>query len=248
MNSASRHAVHPPKLQTTDCLFLDFDGTLLDLQDDPENIPPDERLAQLLHACAMLLGGALAIISGRPLARLDAQFVPHRFPAAGLHGLQRRDASGETFTSSAPHETLQAAAGRLAKAVADMPLTQLEDKGGSIALHWRRAPAREAALRELAMRELERAGPGFRLLEGNCVIELLPQMASKGSAVHAFMREPPFEGRRPVFVGDDITDAEGIAIARAHGGYGIAVGTRITGDYHLPGVHAVRQWLEGAHV
>lgn len=248
MSRLSRHATHPPRLQPGDCLFLDFDGTLLDLQDDPEDIPRDARLPDLLHSCAALLGGALAIVSGRPLARLDAQFAPHRFPAAGLHGLERRDASGGTFTATARHEPLQAAARHLARAVADMPLTQMENKGGSIALHWRRAPAREAALRELALRELERAGPGFRLLEGNCVIELLPQMASKGSAVHAFMREPPFHGRRPVFVGDDITDAEGIAIARAHGGYGIAVGSRIAGDYHLPGVHAVRQWLEGAHV
>jgi trehalose 6-phosphate phosphatase len=200
-----------------------------------------------LHACAARLAGALAIISGRPLARLDAQFSPHRFPAAGLHGLERRNAAGETITTAALNGPLQVAARNLAQAVAGMPLTQLENKGGSVALHWRRAPAREAALRELAMRELERAGPGFRLLEGNCVIELLPEVASKGSAVHAFMREAPFRGRRPVFVGDDITDAEGIAIARAHGGYGIAVGTRIAGDYHLSGVRAVRQWLEGAH-
>lgn len=124
-------------------------------------------------------------------------------------------------------------------------MTLLEDKGGSLALHWRTAPAFEPDLRAAAQRALEQLGPQFRLLEGNCVIEILPRLASKGEAVRAFMRETPFHGRRPIFIGDDITDLAGFAVARQMGGFGIAVGERITGDYRLADVRAVHAWLDG---
>ena len=123
-------------------------------------------------------------------------------------------------------------------------MTQLEDKGASLALHWRRAPQHAAALRQLAQEALAQLGPGFRLLEGNCVIELLPQgMANKGDAVRAFLQRGAVPGppagvrrRRP-------HRPAGLCAARAAGGYGIAVGDRVAADYHFSDVEAVRDWL-----
>jgi trehalose 6-phosphate phosphatase len=238
--------VPPPR--AGDALFLDFDGTLLHLQDDPAAVRADPALLALLRECADRLGGALAIISGRSLATLDARLAPARFPAAGLHGLERRDFCGIRRSEAAAVTQLQLrrVAAWLATAMEGMPMTQLEDKGASLALHWRRAPVHEAALRSLAGRALRDLGPQYRLLEGDCVAELVPTAAGKGRAVRAFMQEAPFSGRRPVFVGDDITDLDGFAAVRAAGGIAIAVGTRVDGDYRLANADAVRAWLAGA--
>jgi trehalose 6-phosphate phosphatase len=237
----------PSLLATDDCLFLDLDGTLLHLRDDPATIPADAALLRLLEHCAARLGGALAIISGRPIADLDACFEPLRFAVAGIHGAERRRADGTTITALAAHAAaLRSAAQQLANAMAHMPQTLLEDKGSSIALHWRRAPRFEAPLRELAQSVLEQLGPDYRLLEGNCVVELLPRTTNKGEAVRAFLDESPFRGRKPVYVGDDVTDLPGFAAARAAGGYGIAVGDRVASDYHFDDVNAVREWLGDA--
>jgi len=234
-----------PPLASDNCLFLDLDGTLLALRDDPAAVPADPALVLLLEDCSARLDGALAIISGRPIADLDASFGPRRFAAAGIHGLERRGVDGVT-TSVVPSAALRAAARQLAMEMEDMPMSQLEDKGASVALHWRRAPQQAPALRQLADEALARLGPEFRLLEGNCVIEVLPRSANKGEAVRGFLAVPPFLGRRPVYVGDDLTDLPGFAAARAAGGYGIAVGSRVDADYRLADVAAVRGWLGGS--
>lgn len=234
-----------PPLHPGDCLFVDFDGTLLELRDNPDSVHVDAALRGLLRCCSGFVGGALALVSGRPLAMLDACLAPERFPTAGLHGLERRDFSGRTISVPIDRAPLRDAARHLSRTLEGMPMTLLEDKGGSLALHWRTAPAFEPDLRAAAQRALEQLGPQFRLLEGNCVIEILPRLASKGEAVRAFMRETPFHGRRPIFIGDDITDLAGFAVARQMGGFGIAVGERITGDYRLADVRAVHAWLDG---
>jgi trehalose 6-phosphate phosphatase len=232
-----------PMLTAENCLFLDLDGTLLDLRDDPASIRADAPLLTLLADCAERLGGALAIISGRPIADLDLCFAPLRLAAAGIHGVERRGADGVTTTLGADTERLHQAARRLAADMEGMPMAKLEDKGASLALHWRRAPQNAPALRRLATDALQELGPAYRLLEGNCVIELLPRVANKGEAIQAFLQEPPFAQRRPVFVGDDLTDLPGFAAARAAGGYGIAVGDRVSAEYRFADVDAVRNWL-----
>lgn len=232
-----------PPLAAGDCVFLDLDGTLLHLRDDPAPIRADAALLDLLASCAAYLGGALAVVSGRTIADLDTSFAPLHLPAAGIHGLQHRGADGVTTTLPVDTAPLHAAARRLATALEELPMTQLEDKGASLALHWRRAPQSGNTLRQLAARTLQDLGPGYRLLEGDCVVELVPRVADKGDAVRAFLREAPFHGRRPCFIGDDITDLPGFAAARAAGGHGIAVGTRVSADYHLANVEAVRAWL-----
>lgn len=237
-----------PPLTNDCCLFLDLDGTLLHLRDDPATIRADAALLALLENCAARLGGALAIISGRPIADLDACFEPLRFAAAGIHGVERRGADGTTTTLRVTQsDKLRNAATQLRKDMEDMPMSVLEDKGASLALHWRRAPQDAPALRQLATATLQQLGPAFRLQEGNCVTELLPRAVNKGEAVHAFLREAPFLGRKPVFVGDDLTDLPGFAAVRAAGGHGIAVGERVSADYRLVDVDAVRAWLGGRH-
>jgi trehalose 6-phosphate phosphatase len=232
-----------PSLAADNCLFLDLDGTLLDLRDDPATIRADAALLALLTDCAARVEGALAIISGRPIADLDACFEPTRFAAAGIHGLEWRGADGVVHSMPSDPAPLRAAARRLAAVMEDIPMSVLEDKGASLALHWRRTPQAAPQLRALAEDTLQRLGSGFRLLEGNCVVELVPRTANKGEAVRAFLREAPFRDRRPVFVGDDLTDLPGFAAARAAGGHGIAVGKRVEADYCLPDVDAVRAWL-----
>ncbi len=209
-----------PPLHQDNCLFLDLDGTLLALRDDPAVIRADAALLELLAQCAARLHGALAIISGRPIADIDASFHPLRFAAAGIHGLERRDANGNTTTPQPDTARLRDTALQLRRELEEMPMSQLEDKGASLALHWRRAPQDAPALRILATHALQKLGPAYRLLEGNCVVELLPSTANKGAAVRAFLDEQPFRGRKPVFVGDDLTDVPGFTAAREAGGHG----------------------------
>jgi trehalose 6-phosphate phosphatase len=232
-----------PPLAADNCVFLDLDGTLLALRDDPVIHRADAALQLLLASCSLYLQGALAIISGRPIADLDACFEPVRFAAAGVHGMEHRSADGVTKSLPSESARLRSTARELATAMEAIPMSYLEDKGTSLALHWRRAPAWEGVLRGLAERSLDELGPTFRLLEGNCVVELLPNAASKGDAVRTFMREAPFSGRRPVYIGDDVTDLPAFAAAREAGGHGIAVGDRVQADFHLPDVDAVRAWL-----
>jgi trehalose 6-phosphate phosphatase len=232
-----------PTLANDSCLFLDLDGTLLHLRDDPASIRADPELLALLEACARRLDGALAIISGRPIADLDACFDPLRFAAAGIHGVERRRADGGTSALPVNTAKLREAAAQLRMEMKDMPMSLLEDKGASLALHWRRAPQDAPALRQLAAHALQELGPAFRLLEGSCVVELLPRPANKGDAVRAFLQEAPFRGRTPVYVGDDLTDTPAFAAAREAGGHGIAVGHRVSAAYRFDGVDDVRAWL-----
>ncbi len=232
----------PPPLDRACALFLDVDGTLLEFATRPELVRLPSGALDAVAALSDRLEGALALISGRPLAQLDALFAPLQLPAAGLHGQQFRGLDVELAARSGDAlAELRRAATELA---ARNPGVVVEDKGSNLALHWRTAPHAEAALRSLADRHL--AGiPGYRLQPGDHVLELVPADVDKGRAVEALMAQAPFRGRTPVFVGDDLTDEFGFAAVEAAGGWSVLVGERepSAARFGLADPAAVHAWL-----
>lgn len=234
----------PPAIDEAWALFLDVDGTLLAFSTDPAAVTVGEALRASLAAVHRRLDGALALVSGRPLAALDALFAPLRLPSAGMHGLERRNGPHRAPPLRVPPALprIRAEAEALA---ARHPGTLVEDKHVGLALHWRGAPAHGPAMRAFAEAALPRL-PGYRLQPGDQVIELRPGGADKGDAIAALLDEPPFHGRVPVFVGDDLTDEHGFAIVNARGGLSVLVGGRepSAAHYALQDVGAVHAWLE----
>jgi trehalose 6-phosphate phosphatase len=232
-----------PRSSAPWCLFLDVDGTLLDIAPTPDAVVVDPSLVQLMKRVRDVLDGALALVSGRSLAQLDALFAPIRWPAAGLHGLERRDASGRIHQAGPSDPALDAARHSLADVVAHAPGALLEDKGRSLALHYRAAPALEHVLRCEIRAIGARLGSDFHVLEGRRVLELKPVAATKARAIESFLAEAPFAGRRPMFIGDDITDLDGFAAVEAAGGVSIAVGDRVEAMLRVASPRDVRVLL-----
>jgi trehalose 6-phosphate phosphatase len=226
-------------------LFLDVDGTLLDIAETPDAVEVSDHLRAVLGRVAPLLGGALALISGRPIAQLDRLFAPLSLPAAGLHGLEHRDAAGRTRILGEP-EMLDGLRTALEDFAADHAGAMLEDKGRALALHYRRAPESEAAARELVAQVTAGRERELRVVDGKMVLEIKPRLADKGAAVELFMAEVPFAGRRPVFIGDDVTDEDAFAVVNRLGGHSIRVGelAGTSARHTLPDVEAVVDWLE----
>ena len=231
----------PPSLQW--CLFLDVDGTLIELTDSPLDTFADPELKTLLGHVAERLGGALALVSGRSIGYLDALFAPLRLPAAGLHGVERRKASGAMHGASFVDTQLNQARAAVTALVQAHPGTIVEDKGRTLAVHFRMAPDREAAVREPLTAIAKPLGSNYHIQEGSMVLEIKPRGFTKATAIKAFMAEPPFSGRKPVFIGDDLTDQDGFRMVEDQGGLSIAVGDRVRGQYHLENAAAVREWL-----
>lgn len=206
-------------------LFLDFDGTLVDIAPEPDAVVVPSGLVPTLAALQRYLGGAVAVVSGRPIREIDRFLAPLRLPVAGVHGAERRKAGGGFDCAGAhPLDAVERAAAALAAGDARL---LVEHKRASIALHYRQAPDREADCIEAMQAAVERS-PGLTLLRGKMVVEAKPGGASKGSAIEAYLREPPFAGRRPVFVGDDVTDEAGFAAVQRLGGLGVKVGEGAT--------------------
>jgi len=225
-------------------LFLDFDGTLVDLADRPEAVRVPAQLVDTLGALHGYLDGALAVISGRPIDQLDAFLAPLRLPVAGVHGTERRDAMGRTsLHATHPMEGVQAAAELLAR---EHTALRVELKRGSVALHYRQAPELELLCLD-TMRSAVEDSPGLTLLRGKMVVEAKPGGTSKGVAIDAFMHEPPFTGRQPVFMGDDITDEVGFSVVQARGGMGVKIGAGPSVAWHrLESPGALRRELAAA--
>jgi trehalose 6-phosphate phosphatase len=237
----------PPILDTQSALFLDVDGTLLEIAAQPELVRVPHSLPALIACRARKRDGALALISGRPLAQLDQLFHPWHGAAAGLHGIERRRADGspDQILDPAGKAALDRIRPKLAAVAGDASGLVLEDKGGTIALHYRAVPEREAEIRAYAETLLTETKPALRLIAGKMVVEFQPSSVNKGLAIAAFLAEPPFFGRRPVFVGDDTTDEDGFAEVRRRGGIAVRVGSpsSTAANYCLPTVGAVLDWL-----
>ena len=233
----------PPSLEW--CLFLDVDGTLIELTDSPFETYADADLKALLTEVAERLQGAVALVSGRSIEYLDALFAPLRLPAAGLHGVERRKASGIMHGASFVDSQLDPARVAFDALVETHPGTLLEDKGRTVAVHFRMAPQFESRVRETVAAVAAQLSSNYHIQEGNMMLEIKPRGFTKDSAIKAFMQEPPFSGRKPVFVGDDLTDLDGFKAVEDQGGISIAVGDRVQAQYRVENVTAVRAWLKG---
>lgn len=222
------------------CLFLDVDGTLLEIAPTPDSVTVDAQLKRLLADAALALDGALALVSGRTIATLDRLFDPQRWPAAGMHGLERRDANGRLHRCAPTGQRVDEARRTLLDVAARNPGVLLEDKGASFAVHYRAVPAIESALRRAMADAAAMLAPDYQLLDGRLVFELKPASATKADAVSAFMMEAPFAGRRPIYVGDDVTDLDGFAAVERVGGLSVAVGDEVPAQQRVASPRDVR--------
>jgi len=248
LSSAIEHAapVSPPEAHSADtpwCLFLDVDGTLLEIAPTPDAVRVDDHLTRLLADVSNALDGAVALVSGRAIAALDRLFAPRRWPAAGLHGLERRDADGRLHRHEPGRQRLDRVRLTLLYLAARTPGILLEDKGLAIAVHYRAAPEIEPTLRRTLRELTDELAPDYHLLEGKQVFELKPSSATKADAVRAFMNESPFAGRRPIYVGDDVTDLDGFAAVERVGGLSVAVGDRVQAQLRVASPRDVRSLL-----
>lgn len=233
-------------LRPSCALFLDFDGTMVDIAPQPHAVHVPQPLLDTLRKVQHYLGGAVAVVSGRPIEQIDGFLEPLQLPVAGVHGAERRGADGKlVLLHTHPLDQVERAARALA---ARHPGLMVETKRGSLALHYRQAPELEdECLR--AMQSAVDASPGIVLLRGKMVAEAKPGGASKGRAIEDFLREPPFAGRTPVFIGDDVTDEAGFSTVQRLGGLGIKVGDGATVAWRrLPDPAALRSELEAAVV
>lgn len=226
--------------------LLDIDGTILDIAATPEEVRVDNRLRDTLVRLDRLSGNALALVSGRSLQDIDRIFAPLRLAAIGGHGAEVRVAKQEAAIPGRapplPSELRQrfAAIAGLGNGII------VEDKGYSIALHYRLAPDLKDAI-ESAVAVIYASQPSGLLdvLPGKAVIEIKRRGFEKGTGVRELTRHPPFAGRRPVFVGDDITDASVFAVLPEFGGIGFSVGRMFAGAAHcFSAPRDVRKWLE----
>lgn len=233
----------PPVLSENLAFFFDLDGTLAEIKPHPDQVAVPADVLRALHQLSEMNQGALALISGRSMAELDALARPYRFPLAGVHGAERRDIHGNTHIVTLPEALIKSLHARLSTALSMLPGTELEPKGMAFALHYRQAPEHEQAIISLAQSIVE-ASDRLALQPGKCVVEIKPRGINKGEALVAFMAEAPFKGRTPVFVGDDLTDEYGFNVVNEAGGVSVKVGLGETAaKWRLASVASVWQWI-----
>jgi len=236
-------ALTPPLPPLASCLFLDVDGTLIGFSDTPQASQVDAPLKDLLGAVSHRLCGALALVSGRSIRRLDELFAPLRLAAAGIHGVERRDSRGGLHAADHDAQRLDLVRRQLMLLQKNHPGLYLEDKDLSIALHYRQSPECELPVREWLLQVMAKLEPEFHVQEGHQVLEIKPSGATKGTAIDGFLGESPFAGRLPVFIGDDRTDESGFRAVESRGGMSIAVGDRVSAQWRLDSPAEVRAWL-----
>jgi trehalose 6-phosphate phosphatase len=232
-----------PPVRKNSALFLDIDGTLLDMARTPDAVQVPADLRQALVSLYDALEGALAFVSGRSLGAIDRLFAPLRTAAIGCHGAEVRGADGNVRALADPiPNPVRAIFRDLAES---HPGTLLEDKIYALALHYRLAPEAKRAL-EAAMKKhaLLFEAEKVAIQHGKAVIDVKSLGIDKGVGVRVLMRQPPFRDRTPVFGGDDTTDMDVFHILPELGGHGFSVGRAFKGvDYKFQSPRAVRQWL-----
>lgn len=227
-------------------IFFDFDGTLVDIADTPEEVVPPAGLAADLIDLQHLLGGGVAVVTGRHIADVQRMIAPAWLPGSGLHGLEF------SFDRAAPSDAAAEAIAPalLARAVAlaaEHPGVRLEYKGPILAVHFRKNPGAAATLMTALAHLLAELGLRHHLKEGRAVIEVIPDGTSKATALATILRRAPFAGRIPIMIGDDRADEDAFVVAEAAGGFGLQVAGEhfAAGTAHYADPAAVRAWLSG---
>ncbi len=248
--SNADHAVEPewtkprPELCSKSAIFLDIDGTLVSHASHPSATQIDTPVRELLESLTLATGGALALISGRSIADIDTLFSHTILAVAGQHGIERRTADGVLHIQQLPTDLFRGATHELQNLCSEYPKFLLEEKGSSLALHYRADPS----LADLAQRTMSALavslGDKFETLIGKCVVELKLSGKNKGTAIAEFMAEKPFKNRVPVFFGDDLTDEFGFDLVNRLGGLSVKVGDGPTcAGLRLRDTDAVIRWL-----
>ncbi len=244
--TAASSAAPPHFDMRTHALFLDLDGTLVEIEEHPEDVVAGDALRLLLRRVCEAAGGAVALITGRTIADADRVLGGAIASIAGVHGLEHR-INGKLNRDHAAATELNAALEDVRDLVdAGVLHARVEEKGASVALHYRQTPEIEQDVRACAAQIAARHR--LRTLPGKMVIEIVAGAHTKGDAVDTFLRAAPFAGRTPVAVGDDVTDEDAFAAAARAGGFAIRVGESRTSSaaYRLATPGAVRAWLEAS--
>jgi len=226
-------------------ILLDIDGTLLDFAPTPREVWVPAGLAKTLDRLLVRTSGALALVSGRSLNDIDLIFAPKQFPAVGGHGAEMRvSRDSEAVATHAPPMDKELKM-RLAAIAKLSPGILLEDKGYSLALHYRLAPHAEKAIYEaVSLIRADLPNAPIEVLPGKCVCEIKHSGFTKATGVLELMTHEPFRGRRPIFIGDDVTDESVFAIMPDLGGVAFSVGRRAQGVAgHFDEPRDVREWL-----
>jgi trehalose 6-phosphate phosphatase len=223
-------------------LFLDLDGTLAPIAETPDAVGPVKARSDLLHALVKSLAGRVAILSGRTIADVDRILERSVVAVAGIHGLERPTSSANLRRTETP-EALRPLRDTIDRFAAGRSGILVEDKGLSLAVHYRHRPQDAAEIVALTARLA--AGAGLVVQRGHMVSEIRAPGPNKGDAVAAFMKEPPFAGSLPFVVGDDLTDEAAFERVAEFGGTGVLVGTErpTAASYRLAGVSEALGWL-----
>jgi trehalose 6-phosphate phosphatase len=238
--------IAPPLLKIADhcAIFLDFDGTLMNLERRPDRVMVDGCLLYLLDDLYVATAGATAIMSGRSLEDIDARLAPLCLPLAAIHGAQRRRADGAVEKCAIPSTVVWQTRMSLRMRLRRYEGLFIEDKGSAFAVHYRGAPSVSLTRLRADLEALASASRGvFEVAAGADVLELRPRACDKGAALASFMSEAPFAGRFPIYIGDDQTDQGAFAAVARLEGMGIAVGSGVTAPWWLADPAGVRGWL-----
>lgn len=220
-----------------DALLLDIDGTLLDIAPEPDAVVVPPSLLKDLGKLQVKLGGALALVTGRPIENIDRLFHPLILPASGVHGAEWRigtELRGRKYLPEAIRQAVLSCASRY-------PGLTVEDKIYSIAVHYRNAPALAQIVEQFLKEILASSSEPLAALKGKMVFELVYREYDKGTAIDLLMKHPPFAGRRPVFIGDDETDDFALRMCEKLSGAGARVGTNPGDIFASPA--EVRRWI-----
>ena len=225
-------------------LFLDVDGTLYDIENSPSLIKPCFRLQKKLHTIRNRLGGALGLISGRSLDDLDRIFDNNKIPLAGNHGAQLRDAL-RTNEYQADTGDIKGITHKISRLLNKEKNIEIENKGSNLTVHFRNSTIDRKEIYKIIM-ELVKHEPKLTFLKGKEVLEVKPLSHNKGTAISYFMRTKPFIKRRPIFIGDDVSDEDGFETVNKKGGWSVRVGNykRSKANFFLPNVKSVHEMMK----